>query len=218
MLSNNLFYTVIINNTRYFIFNSDFYGITVGKNLLIYLNGDPYLIKGDPLQSKIFYLSNNVKSNLYEIVGHLNIKFQYYLSKDKRYTSPKPNKPSSQAKDRNGKESGEFVEELLFGALNQKLEIEQMIYILDINNYNKDCTKFREDFLKCHEKKGYIIYPELKEFLNQLGIDFDSINFESKKKLCFVQRHKSENEKNKYARHPLEGYDDIYYNINDNSL
>ena len=209
---------LILRNTRYYIFKSDFHGLTLKKNLIIYQNGDPYFVDQNPLISKLAYLSNNVQSNLHEIIGHLNIRFQLYIFKDKRYTSPKPDKPSEQAKDRNGKESGEFVEELLFGALNQKLEIEQMIYILDINNYNKDCTKFREDFLKCHEKKGYIIYPELKEFLNQLGIDFDSINFESKKKLCFIQRHKSENEKNKYARHPLEGYNDIYYNINDNSL
>ena len=208
----------ILNNTRYFIFKSDFHVITLGKNLIIYQNGDPYFIDQNPLISKLAYLSNNVQSNLHEIIVHLNIRFQFYLFKDTRYTSPKPEKPSDQAKDRDGKEAGEFVEELLFGALNKKFEIEQMIYILDINNYNKDCKTFREEFLKCGEKKGYNIYPELKEFLNQLGINTSKINFESKKRLCFIQRHKNENDNNKYVRHPLEGYDDIYYKINDNLL
>ena len=209
---------LILNNTRYFIFKSDFHGITLEKNLIIYQNGDPYFIYQNALLSKLVYLSNNVQSNLHEIIDHLNIRFQFYLFKDTRYTSPKPEKPSEQAKDRNGKEAGEFIEELLFGTLNKKLEIEQMIYILDINNYNKDCKEFREEFLKYGEKKGYDIYPKLKEFLSKLGINSGKINFESKKKLCFIQRHKNENDNNKYGRHPMEGYDDIYDNINDNSV
>ena len=201
---------LIINNTRYFIFNSDFYGITVGKNLLIYLNGDPYLIKGDPLQSKIFYLSNNVKSNLYEIVGHLNIKFQYYLSKDKRYTSPKLNKPSFQAKSRGDKEAGEFIEELIFGESNQKLTTEQMIYILDIKNYEKDYISFREGFIKCGKEKGYKISAEFKKFLNQLDINSDKLGLESNSGFCLIEMHTNKSEFYRSGEHPMDGYNDIY--------
>ena len=96
------------------------------------------------MQNKIFFLSNNVKTNLHEIVGHLNIRFQYYISKDKRYiSSPKPKNPSSQEKSRGGKEAGEFIEELIFGTSEQKITIEQMLYILDIKNYEKDYINFR---------------------------------------------------------------------------
>ena len=201
---------LVINNTRYFIFNSDFYGITVGKNLLIYLNGDPYLIKGDPLQSKIFYLSNNVKSNLYEIVGHLNIKFQYYLSKDKRYTSPKLNKPSFQAKSRGDKEAGEFIEELIFGESNQKLTTEQMIYILDIKNYEKDYISFREGFIKCGKEKGYKISAEFKKFLNQLDINSDKLGLENNSGFCLIEMHTNKSEFYRSGEHPMDGYNDIY--------
>lgn len=202
---------LIINNARYFIFNSDFYGITLGKNLLIYLNGDPYLVEGDPLQNKIFFLSNNVKSNLHDIVGHLNIRFQYYLSKDKRYiSSPKPNKPSSQAKSREGKEAGEFIEELIFGTSENKLTIEQMLYILDIKNYEKDYINFRKGFIKCGEMKGYEISAELKTFLNQLGIDSKNISFKSNSSFCIIEMHKNESGFYRSGEHPMEGYNDIY--------
>ena len=93
---------LILNNTRYFIFKSDFHGITLEKNLIIYQNGDPYFIDQNALLSKLVYLSNNVQSNLHKIIDHLNIRFQFYLFKDTRYASSKPEKPSDQEKDRNG--------------------------------------------------------------------------------------------------------------------
>ena len=202
---------LIINNTRYFIFKSDFYGITVGKNLLIYLNGDPFLVDGDPLQNKIFFLSNNVKSNLHEIVGHLNIRFQYYLSKDKTYiSSPKPKNPSSQEKSRGGKEAGEFIEELIFGTSEQKITIEQMLYILDIKNYEKDYINFRNGFIKCGEMKGYEISEEFKIFLTQLDIDSKNITFESNSSFCLIEMHKNESGFYRNGKHPMEGYNDIY--------
>ena len=202
---------LIINNTRYFIFKSDFYGITVGKNLLIYLNGDPFLVDGDPLQNKIFFLSYDVKSNLHEIVGHLNIRFQYYISKDKRYIlSPKPKNPSSQAKSRGGKEAGEFIEELIFGTSEQKITIEQMLYILDIKNYEKDYINFRNGFIKCGEMKGYEISEEFKIFLSQLDIDSKNITFESNSSFCLIEMHKNETGFYRIGKHPMEGYNDIY--------
>ena len=49
--------------------------------------------ENDELLSRIFYLTENVKKNIHEIIDHINIRFQYYLSKDKRYSSPKQKKP-----------------------------------------------------------------------------------------------------------------------------
>ena len=206
----------IINNIRYYIFHSGFDGMTLGRNLSVYVNGDPYFIKNNAVLSKLAYLSNNVQSNLHEIIGHLNIRFQFYLSKDKRYESPKPKKPSKLAKSRNGKESGEFVEELLFGIFNERLELEQMLYILDIKNYNKSIDEFREDFIKCGKNKGYDIYPEYSEFLLKLGVDSKDIDFNYDIKLCFLQRHKNIDGVNGYGRHPAIGYDEIYEIVNDN--
>lgn len=203
---------LIINNTRYYIFNSDFHGMTIKKILLIYMNGDPFPDKGDrnPLKNKLFFLSNNVKTNLHEIAGHLNIRFQYYLSKDKRYTSPKPNKPSSEAISRDGKEAGEFIEELIFGESEQNLTTTQVLYILDIKNYEKDYIKFREDFIKYGKMETYDISEELKTFLNQLDIDSEEIKFKPKNKSCIIGMHKNESNFYRSRAHPLDGYNDIY--------
>ena len=53
----------------------------------------------------------------------MNIRFQYYLSEDKRYSSPKPEKPSKFAEQRDGKESGEFVENYFLGQWRMKLNL-----------------------------------------------------------------------------------------------
>ena len=81
-----------------------------------------------------------------------------YLTKDKRYLSPKPQNPSRQALQRKGKEAGEFLEEILFGAFAGALELEQMLYILDIKNWEKnldDLIKFSYTNIK-HKIAGKI--------------------------------------------------------------
>ena len=204
---------LIINNIRYFIFKSDFHAMTIKKNLLIYMNGDPSpdKVNRNPLKNKLFFLSNNVKTNLHEIVGHLNIRFQYYLSKDKTYiSSPKPKNPSSQEKSRGGKEAGEFIVELIIGTSEQKITIEQMLYIIDIKNYEKDFINFRKGFIKCGEMKGYEISEEFKIFLSQLDIDSKNITFESNSSFCLIEMHKKESGFYRDGKHPMEGYNDIY--------
>ena len=119
-------------------------------------------------------------------------------------------KPSKSAKLREGKESGEFIEQLLFGLPNGSLELEQMLYILDIKNYDKDIDKFKEGFLEYGEEKDYTISPEFKDFLTKLDIDSNEIDLKSKKPLCFIQKYKYGNVNNIYSRHPLDGYNDIY--------
>jgi hypothetical protein len=203
---------LIINNIRYFIFHTDFHGLLTEGNLALYFNGDSYLVENDELLSKIFYLTENVKNNIHEIIGHMNIRFQYYLSKDKRYSSPKPEKPSKFAEQRNGKEAGEFVEELLFGAMEDEIELTQMLYILDIKNYDKEIDDFRKEYISYKDTKIYPISPDFKDFLKQLGIDSEKINFKETKRLCIIHKHKNINQNTKYGRHPInyKGYDDIY--------
>ena len=203
---------LIINNIRYFIFHTDFHGLLTEGNLALYFNGDSYLVENDELLSKIFYLTENVKNNIHEIIGHMNIRFQYYLSKDKRYSSPKPEKPSKFAEQRNGKEAGEFVEELLFGAMEDEIELTQMLYILDIKNYDKEIDDFRKEYISYKDTKIYPISPDFKDFLKQLGIDSEKINFKETKRLCTIHKHKNTNRNTKYGRHPInyKGYDDIY--------
>ena len=69
---------LIINNIRYFIFETDLFGITQGITLAVYMYGDPYIYQDENI-SKIIYLSNNVKWHFHEILSHFNIRFNYYL-------------------------------------------------------------------------------------------------------------------------------------------
>ena len=208
---------LIINNIRYYIFKSYFHGITLRKNLSLYENGEPYFIKNNALLSKIIYLTNNVQTNLHEIIEYLNIKLQFYLSKDEKYSSPKLEKHSELTRLRNIKEFEEFINQQLFGLPNGSLELEQMLYILDIKNYDKEIDKFKKDFLKYEEIKSSEVSPEFKDFLSKLDIDYSEINFKSEKKLCFIQRYKYEKNVNyNFGRHSLDGYDDIYEIINSN--
>ena len=112
--------TKIIDNIRYYVFLSDFDGLTVGNTLSVYMDGEPYIINNEIILSKLSYLSENVKIFFHEIIGQLDIRFQCYLYKDQKYTSPKPKKPTPKAILRSGKEAGEFIEELLFGKTKKK--------------------------------------------------------------------------------------------------
>ena len=74
--------------------------------------------------------------------------------------------------------------------------------------------KFKEDFMKFGQEKGYDISLEFKDFLSQLDINVIRINFESIENLSFIQRYKYKKVNNNYGRHPLDGLDDIYDIIN----
>lgn len=200
---------LIINNIRYFIFDSDFLGITQGITLSVYMYGDPYMCEDENI-SKIAYLINNVKLHFHEIIGHLNIRFNYYLYKKKEYLSPKPQNPSSLSNYRCGINSGEYVEEMMFGDFKDSgMTIAQMLYILDIKNYNKNLDTFREEFKLYKEKQSYPVDELLKSFLLQLKIDIEKINLNNKH-LYIIKRQK--NNFVKYNMHPInyKGYDDIY--------
>ena len=163
---------LIINNTRYFIFDSDFNGITLEKNLLIYQSGDPYIIKSNPIRDKLFFLTINVVSNIREIIGKLNINLQYFLSKDKRDKLTKLNNILDK----------DFIKKLIFGNSEPKFCIEQMLYILDIKNYDKDYNSFREEFIKYSKENGYNISIEFEKFIERLDINLNEIYFERHKK------------------------------------
>ena len=135
---------------------------------------------------------------------------EYYLSKDKRYISPKLNQSSIQETSIEGKDVKKFIEELIFGTLSQYLTIEQMLYILDIKNYEKDYINFREGFIKYGKEKGYKISPEFKVFLNQLDINSEEIRYEYNGRFSFIEMYKNRGEFYKSGEHPLDGYNDIY--------
>ena len=125
--------------------------------------------------------------------------------------SSKPQKPSSFAVSRKGIESVEYIEEQLFGDFNNGMTIAQMLYILDIDNYNKSIDLFLKQY---KEYKKILLYPineKLKLFLSQLDIYISKINLNDNH-LYLLKRQKNTYVNFIYNMHPLDfkGYDDIY--------
>ena len=186
----------IINNIRYFLFDSDFSGYTKGRVLFIYLRTTIYYKNVDNNLNKLFNLANYVIVSIHEIVGHLNIRIQNYLGQ-KEYLSPKPEKGSDYANSRN-KESGEYIEEQLFDRILESLTIKEILFILDIKNYN--FNEFKNNFLKCNNE-DIEVSNELNEILKIYGIDISKINTRSKKKYRLLKINNNILEVP--SRHPL---------------
>ncbi len=74
-------------------------------------------------------------------------------------------------------ESGECIEALLFEKRILTFNTKQILYLLDINNYNKELEKFKEDF-KHVNSKPFSLSGDLKKMLEEIEIiiDEDSLN------------------------------------------
>ena len=75
-----------------------------------------------------------------------------------------------------GKESGEKIEELLFGNYKFEMTIKEMIFALDKENYKKDYLNFNEQFSKVNNNELQIS-DDLKEILKVYEIYISQIDF-----------------------------------------
>ena len=115
------------------------------------------------------YLISNLGTFIYIEYQEL---FDHYLrALLSKITEMDYKSPRSSISNRN--ESGECIELLLFGNRIKFFNIKQMIYILDINNYNQNFNKFRENFMNI---KNYFPSKECKELLLEIDINLNEIN------------------------------------------
>ena len=94
--------------------------------------------------SKLVFLSFNLITNEHEVLGHLNIRIQNLINR-KDVQSPKQNINSNNFVGRNEAESGDFIEELLYGSNICNLYYKQILFILDIENYNCPYNEFKKN-------------------------------------------------------------------------
>ena len=99
--------------------------------------------------SKILSLTFNVVTNEHEILGHLNIRIQNLINR-KEVKSPKPNLGNNNLIERDETESGDYIEELLYGKTISSLTYKEMLFILDIGNYNCSYDEFKKKFINCN--------------------------------------------------------------------
>ena len=171
----------ILNNIRFFNFKTDFVGITKKRFLNIYIQAfPPENTNGNKIDKvKIIYLTIFLITCFDEIMAHLLVIIYNYLNKNNKIGSSLPNKPSDYAKKRK-KESGEFLEELLFGDYKCSMTIAQILFILDKKNYSTNFIQFRNNFIKCDSIDVDNISSGLMEIMKLYEIDINELDYDSK--------------------------------------
>jgi len=213
----------IIDNIKFFIYNTSFLDNTNIKRNTIYEYGNINLnIENESIALLIFY-GFHIIINLNEIGGYLNAKYQYYISLDENFLSPeiedylKPFYIKSNS-DRKSK-IGEKIEIGLFGEVKQTLTIKEALFILNKDNYSSNSDEFKKKFLDCNNKNlDELLNESLKELLTNLGIDSTQLSEDVKEIYSYALKRKSD-EVNAYyenkTRHPINFYYDGQNLINE---
>ena len=168
----------ILNNVRFFNYRTNFVAETKNKFLYIYIRSIlPEEYPTDINQKTCIYLIIFLTACIHEIIGHLFLRIYNYLNKDKKQSSPMPKNPSNYAKKRQ-KESGEYIEEMLFGNSKYQMTMKEILFALDKNNYNVNYKIFRKNFDSINEQKNEIS-EELKQILELYEINLEELNLNS---------------------------------------
>ena len=105
----------------------------------------------------------------HELLGHLDIRIQNYFSKNE-ITSP-----FLTYIDNFGAkiESGNYFEWLLYGKVQSFLSLDEILFLLDEENYNVEYDIFSKNFQQIQNITFYKISPSLSKFLEKLNISID---------------------------------------------
>ena len=194
---------IIIENITYFVFPTDFSGLTKRKTMKIYEYGAMIWIDGEEDFSKIITLAFSLVCNMHEIIGHYNIGYQAYSNpkEAKKFDSPKidPTIASKYAEDRGFKEAGENIEIQLFGRKITSLTLKEALFILNSENYKVHYETFRKNFKECNYKEISIDQKFKNTLENAFKINIDEINTKENKEICIDDYIKRKVEQKSYA-------------------
>ena len=208
----------IIENLKFFIYDTSFLGNTNKDRTTIYEYGNYNVSITNQSVSLLIFYGFHVIINLHEIGGHLYIKYQYYISLNEKSVSPQlksehQNLYSSSAIKR-GKEAGEELEIELFGNIKNELTIKEALFLLNERNYALNLYEFKNKFLNCNkESLKDLIDENLKKLLSNLGINYSELkendltvyNYPLDRRVKFP---KYSNKNINKSRHPLCFYYD----------
>ena len=158
----------ILNRSNIFQFNTSVMGVTESIFFMIFIYYRGIIPYYDENCSKLLNLNFYQVTQEHEILGHLNIKLQNYFA-NKEISSPIVSFKDKTGDTKFFKESGEFIEKLLYGRVLSELTYNESLFILDIKNYDVDCQTFRNNFLNCN-KTTYKISDSLSNLLKSLDI------------------------------------------------
>ena len=173
VLNNRGYLMKILNEIRFFSFDSNFTAETKKRILLVCVQD--YISNNrtkDINIKKLIYLAIFLIACIHEIVGHLSLRIHNYLHKENQAKFP------TEYRGFRGKESGEFLEGKLFGDYKCQMTIKQILYILDIKNYQyENSDDFMNKFMKLENEK-IVPSQRFNEILNiyEITIDYIKIN------------------------------------------
>ena len=170
----------ILDDLHFFNFEVDSVAETKKRFLSIYVQASLFSEKTRDINiKKCIYLTIFLIACIHEIIGHFYLRVNQYLYPDEKISSPMPNYPSDYAEER-GKESGEVIEENLFGNYQCKMTMKEILFVLDRENYDeKSLTTFRQNFENAH-KKDIKISDDLKKILDLCKINQKKLYVELK--------------------------------------
>ena len=159
----------LFKRSRIIMFETDFFGLTEPTFLIDYEFYRGYIEKYENDCSKLVNLCFILLSKEHEILAHFNVRIQNYLSEKETIKSPLINSSESGEEIR---ESGEYLESILYGKSLNQLHYNEILFILDLENYKGSLEKFKENFKKC-TSDSYKRSDSLNNFLKSLQIDIN---------------------------------------------
>ena len=158
----------LLKRSKIFQFYAKLYGITLPSFFIEYIYYRGNIDSYDEVYSKLLNLCLYQVTDEHEMLGHLNVRLQKYLTEKEIYS------PISSYLDENGKtineqESGTYIELILYGRRIHKLNLNEILFLLDEENYSVGLTEFKNNFKNC-KNVPYKISKSLEDFLNSLNI------------------------------------------------
>jgi len=167
--------TILFNRSHIFQFKSDFVGLTDPSFFVDFIYYRGFINSYNNDCSKLLNLCTYQVTKEHEMLGHLNVRMQNYFS-NKEISSPIP-KNDDKSKNTSGQqESGIILEMILYDQCINKLNINEILFLLDEENYNVELDIFKNNFKKSKEGP-YQMSNSLKNLLKLLNITISS-NFE----------------------------------------
>ena len=180
-------------NTFYFpIENSRCAAYSDKKNFKIYIDykvGEDKIIKSLELNQKIkhFIKKSFLILNIVHEFGHSHHAFLYYYDpKNNYFDSPLIKIKLDTNHEYYVREGGNLFEYMLFGRIINEMNIKEIIYICNLNNFSKSVEEYRRDFLNLKNKSVNQVFKtesennfEIQEIFNL----YKKLSFEEKTKL-----------------------------------
>ena len=169
---------IILKRTRFFQFISDVLGLTEPSFFLDFVFYRGKISSYPDKCSKLLNLSIYTVTQEHEILGHLNIRIQNYLAKNE-VSSPISESIDNFGNKTNKPESGDHIEKMLYGRQINQLNFNEVLYILDVENYNQELDEFRENFMNLRNTKDKYKYSQsLSILLESLNLSIgNNINY-----------------------------------------